>query len=206
MNTKLITNGIPVADATGHVTTTSFSELAKQVCELMGMQIVDKAGELTFVAGGRNLLPDSEKEIGHEISGLQDEYISYGSEWTNMRIFDEHGIGRFTLSFEARSIGKAGRLNVYSTPGEPEAFKYTFQQCAIDLTNEWKRYAVPINVILRNPDSNRTALSFFGAPYGSGIVPHIRKIKLERGNVATDWTPAPEDLEKRLDILENRGG
>ena len=30
----------------------------------------------------------------------------------------------------------------------------------------------------------------------------IRKIKLERGNKATDWTPAPEDLQERLNGYE----
>ena len=31
-------------------------------------------------------------------------------------------------------------------------------------------------------------------------------VKLEHGNVATDWSPAPEDILDRLAALENRGG
>lgn len=31
-------------------------------------------------------------------------------------------------------------------------------------------------------------------------------VKLEHGNVATDWSPAPEDILERLAALENRGG
>lgn len=32
--------------------------------------------------------------------------------------------------------------------------------------------------------------------------PNIRQLKLEKGNKATDWTPAPEDVNKRLDEVE----
>lgn len=31
---------------------------------------------------------------------------------------------------------------------------------------------------------------------------YVSSLKLERGNVATDWTPAPEDIEARLAALE----
>lgn len=33
---------------------------------------------------------------------------------------------------------------------------------------------------------------------------YIRKIKLEKGNKATDWTPAPEDFNSDIDALETR--
>lgn len=35
---------------------------------------------------------------------------------------------------------------------------------------------------------------------------YVRHLKLEKGNIATDWSPAPEDILNRLDKLEKNGG
>ena len=37
---------------------------------------------------------------------------------------------------------------------------------------------------------------------GSFTSAQIRNLKLEKGSIATDWTPAPEDIEARLAALE----
>src|SRR5690606_27537691 len=39
-----------------------------------------------------------------------------------------------------------------------------------------------------------------GATRGNGII--IRNVKIEKGNKATDWTPAPEDIDERFTDIE----
>lgn len=57
---------------------------------------------------------------------------------------------------------------------------------------QWQR-AVMRFTVLRDLTNVRALMGAMSAPVGSYL--EIRKVKLERGNVATDWTPAPEDLE-----------
>lgn len=51
-------------------------------------------------------------------------------------------------------------------------------------------------------DSNGFANGFFGIQKTCGTVDCTFKIKLEKGNRATDWTPAPEDIEQTLQNTE----
>lgn len=48
--------------------------------------------------------------------------------------------------------------------------------------------------------SNGYAYGFLGVTYKCGTVDVTFKIKLEKGNRATDWTPAPEDLASASDV------
>ncbi|WP_153048838.1 hypothetical protein, partial [Streptococcus suis] len=41
-------------------------------------------------------------------------------------------------------------------------------------------------------------LAFYDA-YGTGVKPIIRRTKIERGAIATDWSPAPEDQQSYAD-------
>lgn len=48
-------------------------------------------------------------------------------------------------------------------------------------------------------DTNGTLILFFGVRANCGTVDVTFKIKLEKGNKATDWTPAPEDVDEDID-------
>lgn len=52
---------------------------------------------------------------------------------------------------------------------------------------------------------NTVSLQIFKYPNNNTNVT-IDRIMVERGSVAHDWTPAPEDILDRLTALENRGG
>ena len=49
------------------------------------------------------------------------------------------------------------------------------------------------NTFICRTESNRTLSGFFGIAPTCGTIDVTFKIKLEKGNKATDWTPAPED-------------
>lgn len=68
----------------------------------------------------------------------------------------------------------------------------------IDTTNHplnvWKRIVVTQKVI--NPSSNK-AIIIYGAGGTAGAV-YIKNIKVERGSVATSWTPSPTEQNNKL--------
>ena len=40
-------------------------------------------------------------------------------------------------------------------------------------------------------------LAFYGT-YNTGNIPWVKNVKIEKGNKATDWTPAPEDVDESI--------
>lgn len=137
--------------------------------------------------GGRNYLLNSENEQ-HNSGASNAEFLK--TTFDLAPFFDEHGLVEVTLSFEAYAE-KAGTIRVYCQNGT--SFKYSFID-TVDATTEWKRYDVTFTPGLYDESEKESYLAFYGIDgYGSGVVPHVRKVKLETGNIATDWTPAPED-------------
>lgn len=67
------------------------------------------------------------------------------------------------------------------------------------LSTTWKRYTGIITSTATVPDGT---MSFSTSPNGVPIA--VANIKLEKGNKATDWTPAPEDIDNRFDAAETR--
>lgn len=65
--------------------------------------------------------------------------------------------------------------------------------------NSWKKYSLTVNVTNHSADVyNFVDFSKFQWAYYL-----IRNIKIEKGNKATDWTPAPEDIQEQLNNAQN---
>lgn len=63
---------------------------------------------------------------------------------------------------------------------------------------EWKRINYTFNV----PENDNIAALWLGLRNNSNKVVYFRYLKLEKGNKATDWTPAPEDVDNSISALE----
>ena len=59
------------------------------------------------------------------------------------------------------------------------------------------------NTFTCSSESNGSLSGFFGVLASCGTVDVTFKIKLEKGNKATDWTPAPEDVQTGVDSLND---
>ena len=69
--------------------------------------------------------------------------------------------------------------------------------------NTWKRFSLSVNVTNYGDGSIYNFIDFSQFSLADF---YIKNIKIEQGNKATDWTPAPEDKQDRLqDITENIG-
>ncbi|HCT96481.1 phage tail spike protein [Vagococcus sp.] len=61
-------------------------------------------------------------------------------------------------------------------------------------SNEWKYYSVPF---IQNKDETKTRITFVTRQ--SEVPIAIKKIKMEKGNQSTDWSPALKDFQAELD-------
>ena len=140
--------------------------------------------------GGRNYLSNSADEQFTDAASRA-EFLK--TTFDLAPFFDEHGLIEVTLSFDAYAP-IAGRVQVYCQNGSGSRYSFTK---TVDVTTEWARYAVTFTPTGPNEDFEESFLAFYGT-YDSGVVPHVRKLKLEIGNKGTDWTPAPEDVENDI--------
>ena len=72
----------------------------------------------------------------------------------------------------------------------------------IDITTEWKRFYVTLNI----PDKDESFDEFILGVAIHGNINndlYFRNFKLEKGNKATDWTPAPEDIDDSIDSVQS---
>lgn len=154
--------------------------------------------------GGRNLLLNSSVEhTGNSSKSTNGVYydfmwFSHRDYFSNMS--EPFSNGQYTLSFDAKSTVDGDKLTNYiydpnkitkseSSQGEVN----TSEDGCIDvaLTTEYKRYW--ITRTYESTEAHDSILLFrVICDLSTGDVT-VKNIKLEKGNKATDWTPAPED-------------
>lgn len=142
--------------------------------------------------GGRNLLKDSEKEVG---TTSVNEFVKFADI---APIFDKYGLIEYTISFDIKSadITNMNNVNVYCQNGS--ATKYNIGATPVIVTTEYQRKSITVTPIVADDSETQSTLAFYGH-YGTGNIPIVRNVKIEKGNMATDWTPAPEDVQVQID-------
>lgn len=157
--------------------------------------------------GGRNLILNSDRwkspgiDAGNGITSTLENGVlkviatSGNANWHNIGMIDnviENNLNDgdpFTFSIEIRSEDSTTLPTIYFKEGMGYyefngsiSSKYSW----IKYTGTWKKEN---NIVFH-----------FGWRNCSGTY-YIRKIKFEKGNKATDWTPAPEDVNSELDDI-----
>ncbi|HEM6182321.1 TPA: hypothetical protein U2C07_001708 [Streptococcus suis] len=143
--------------------------------------------------GGINLLTGTDEEtvyISKDPAAM--EFLR--TPYDLAKVFDKHGLVTYTLSFDLK-VDKDGAVRVYMQNGSGS--RYGGLHAGIGVTTEWKRYHVTFTPTEGNMELSESFLAFYGV-YGTGVVPHARKFKLEKGTVPTDWSLAIEDWQLEL--------
>ncbi len=144
--------------------------------------------------GGVNLLTGTDEETVY-VSDNPDGWKEFLRTPCDLaKVFDKHGLVTYTLSFDLKAA-KDGWVDVYQQNGDGS--RYDGLHFRIAVTTEWKRYHVTFTPIERKMELSESFLAFYGV-YGTGVVPHVRKVKLEKGTVATDWSPSHEDTAQKI--------
>ncbi|HEL2685336.1 TPA: phage tail protein [Streptococcus suis] len=143
--------------------------------------------------GGINLLTGTDEESVY-ISKYPAAMEFLRTPYDLAKVFDKHGLVTYTLSFDLKA-DKDGAVRVYMQNGSGS--RYGGLRADIGVTTEWKRYHVTFTPTEGNMELSESFLAFYGV-YGTGVVPHARKFKLEKGTVPTDWSLAIEDWQLEL--------
>ena len=137
---------------------------------------------------GRNLLVNSHREVG---VGGKSEFVMYADL---APIFDKYGTEQtYSLSFDLKSqdTSKRNITNVYMQNGS--STKYSFVSKGLVVREEYQRYEIEgLTPSIASASETRAMLAFYGN-YGTGNYSIIKNVKVELGDEATPWTPAPED-------------
>ena len=140
--------------------------------------------------GGRNLITDSKNERYKEYKGTVEDYIYYGivggtleknTTYTLSLEYKSEDIRSIDLFFINDGITQTPNKNIPNTNGEwkRETFTFTTQP---NLSPKGS-----IRIDNNGSDTGNVTSKLW-----------TRNVKLEKGNKATDWTPAPEDIENQI--------
>lgn len=156
--------------------------------------------------GGRNLVlgsgtgrnweyetfNEADREFTRGTTGTSEVFI------TSSRSFDLENGSQYTLSFDVKQNGYVSGVDVwvlpktFSTTGIPFYTNLlktstTYQHIVITFGPKFTATSLE-NCVIRF-DNNGSKIS------GTKAILYIKNVKLEKGNKATDWSPAPEDLQ-----------
>lgn len=160
--------------------------------------------------GGRNLLPKTHKTA---VTYKYPTGTNYWDPWNSVTTVPLNG-DTYTLSFWAKSTVDGDKIIVHfcnpsniisGKSSQGVTISYGDGRCpftlSTTLTKYWVTYKIPAggnstrNIIiprLYGPDRGETGK-------GTGEIT-VQWEKLEEGNIATDWTPAPEDGIASVDV------
>lgn len=86
-------------------------------------------------------------------------------------------------------------------------FNFDSQVRSFPLTKEWAQYSITFTVTDSILKTSGTGMTYFGfeitSNTESGKYVYFTCPKLELGNIATDWTPAPEDVDADISNAQN---
>ena len=104
----------------------------------------------------------------------------------------------YTLSFYIKSSTDRDRINVYFTHASTNQLARTSPyMSSVAISNEWQRTSVTFEITESGFILPRIERFNTEAPV------YVAGLKLERGNISTDYSEAPEDIEGQISIVES---
>lgn len=104
----------------------------------------------------------------------------------------------YTLSFYIKSSIDRDRVNVYFTHASTNQLARTSPyMSSVNISNEWQRTSVTFEITESGFILPRIERFNTEAPV------YVAGLKLERGNISTDYSEAPEDIEGQISIVES---
>ena len=161
--------------------------------------LTDTTNQLNNLSiGGRNLF----NALGEEEFVLP-AYENTGSfyQFKHCLTFDPHteDEGEYTISMWVKSPN--GNTPVYVYNQNLNNKHWFFERTLLgNATTEWQYFSVTVTTSTREGDSFTDAGCDKLEVYASnktGVI--IKKVKVEKGNKPTDWTPPPENVQSQLD-------
>ncbi|BDU94745.1 hypothetical protein SNUCP5_09390 [Clostridium perfringens A] len=161
--------------------TSEINILKDQIESKVSQSDIDKSIQ-NIEFGGRNLFlkskglfKSSNEYVGISITSVVEKYLNK----------------KITISADVKA-NKVGKIRFYSLGGYSVGF-----WVERDVTTEWTRIKATGKFTLNDEKQKWCDLSFYGN-YGSGLFTEVRNVKIELGELASDYTEAPEDTDKLI--------
>lgn len=194
-------------DTKGYVTNSVLNNKVQETASSFSREISNVRNSIPTSVGGRNYIIDSNKlntkqfyswnKWEKSTSGNELVLIKIGGSdtygfWFNLTdlVKTQFQNEELTWSIDIKASRNMTLNNVgFETNGRKK----------VNITTEWQR----ISHTFINKFTNVFAFVFYNptANFNNGDKIHIKLPKLEKGNVATDWTPAPEDNQQSISEL-----
>ena len=186
-------------DGKGYATTSVVENKVQETANSISREIRNIRESIPTSVGGRNYITDSDKLTNINSGGTNwEKTVENGTlVFTKVRATESTGIWTQIMPFLKDNFQnevltwsldvKASKNITFNNVGqETNGFKGR-----VDLTTEWQR----ISHTYTNRYTQHYAFVFYQmlGTCSPGDKVYVRLPKLEKGNVATDWTPAPED-------------
>lgn len=158
--------------------------------DLLSLENRLKSSIKNIQIGGRNLIADSKNERYKEYKGTVEDYIYYGIVGGTLEKNTT-----YTLSLEYKSENLRNVEMFFINEGVSQVHVKNIP----NTNGEWKRETLTFTTDANLSPKGSIRIDNNGSDTGN-VTSKLwtRNVKLERGNIATDWTPAPEDVENQI--------
>ena len=212
-----------LSSAQGNITdlSTKYNQM-KQTVDSYGVTIGEHTSKITTIGntanqalnavngleiGGRNYF-SCKKAKGFDSNNEYTlaNYQNKGSftQFYNLTVPMSYFVGKeISISFDAISPNGDTPIHIYNSNGKP---RYTFPAKNMgNISVEWKHIEYTVTIV----DAGETDTSEYYSNKIEFYCPNqmgckIRNVKLEIGNKATDWSPAPEDIESSITEVSDK--
>lgn len=108
--------------------------------------------------------------------------------------------GQYTISFEVKG-SVSTRISAWfrSSNGQNELIDTRQINDNYIVENQWSKCTFVVTLKDTLPTATDQYLYLIDMNSGTGISYIFKNLKIEKGNKATDWTPAPEDVQEGID-------
>lgn len=180
--------------------------------------------------GGRNLVKGSNRGINHwglapgngtatkeaevftdlnNVNGARFNITTPSTNWFYLEFRDDSFIDMlvanvgetYTMSFDIK-IDVSGSFMVHVQNGTGLNQLINFGSVSI-VANKWTRVSLTGKALSDTKSDQVIYFNIFGMQRNGAKTFKIANLKVERGNKATDWTPAPEDVQSGIDDAFN---
>lgn len=157
--------------------------------------------------GGRNYILNSANIISNKLDSTPGSRAEYHAINVGQSYMEIPNGTEVTISFDLEMTVNTANptLAVYNANNKgPKALYYSTLNFTAAVGTTIKKRCYVQNTISDRADANKpdNYIEFY-SNYDTSNWFSISKLKLELGNKATDWTPAPEDIENRIDDVNN---